>query len=314
MFAGCGEVFSGQTGRESGKKGMLIQARNDGDHFCRFVLIFKTLYAFACIPDISNVMANPIQKIEINASEEFPHLPSAPIVEAVIDIRAKSSVNLDEAITREFLEPRLEDYNFLDSQHELSHQVTFGVDIPPQQTTKNAWKGVRFRTADEKNIVQFNRDGFVYSRLAPYQNWTGFSSESLRLWQFFNEMAKPDEINRLGLRFINRIELPAGDGNFENYIRPAPQSPRGIELPFYGFLYQETLAVPGYPYAINLIRTIQPPQDNGGFAVIIDIDVFTEVGVEFESSRIKEMLEQMRWLKNKLFFGSITDQALETFK
>ncbi len=259
-------------------------------------------------------MAIPMQKLQINTSEEFTHLPSAPIVEAVIDIRAKSSVTLDEAITREFLEPRLEGYGFLDSQHEFSHQVTFGVDTPPQQTTKNLWKGVRFRSADEKSIAQFNRDGFVYSRLAPYQNWTVFSGEGLRLWQTFHEMAKPEEINRLGLRFINRIELPAGEAYFENYINPAPQSPRDLELPFFGFLYQETLAVPGHPYAINLIRTIQPPQDNGRIAVIIDIDVFTVEGLELEEKRLEEMLEEMRWLKNKTFFGSVTDQALEVFK
>lgn len=255
-----------------------------------------------------------MQKLQINASEEFAHLPSAPIVEAVIDIRAKSSVTLDEAITREFLELRLEGYDFLDSQHEFSHQVTFVVDTPPQQTVKNLWKGVRFRSTDERNIAQFNRDGFIYSRLVPYQNWSAFSGEGLRLWQTFHEMAKPEEINRLGLRFINRIELPPGEVYFEKYINPAPQSPRDLALPFLGFLYQETLAVPGHPYAINLIRTIQPPQDNGSFAVIIDIDVFTVQGLEFEEKRLEGMLEEMRWLKNKAFRGSLTDEALEAFK
>lgn len=255
-----------------------------------------------------------MQKLQINTSEEFTHLPSAPIVEAVIDIRAKSSVTLDEAITRAFFEPRVEGYSFLDSQQEFSHEVTFGVDIPPKPTTVSAWKGVRFRSADEKTLVQFNRDGFVFSRLAPYQNWAAFSDEGLHLWRIYCNLAKPEEINRLGLRFINRIELPAGEGDLGKYISPAPQSPRGIDLPFFGFLYQETLAVPEHHYAINLIRTIQPPQDNGGIAIIVDIDVFTVQGVMFDEKRVAGMLEDMRWLKNKIFFGSVTDQALEVFR
>ena len=255
-----------------------------------------------------------MSRLRINTAEVFPNLTSAPIVEAVIDIRAKSSITLDETIARDYLAPRLTGYTFLDSQQEFSHQVMFGVNAPPQQTTIQAWKGVRYQTTDKKFIAQFNKDGFVCSRLAPYQNWETFSGESFSLWQTFHEMAQPEDINRLGLRFINRIELPVGDGNFEKYICPAPQSPRGIELPFHGFLYQETLAVPGYPYAINLIRTIQPPQANGGFSVIIDIDVFTEDGVSLNEKNIEGTLEEMRWLKNKIFFGSLTEHALEAFK
>ena len=72
--------------------------------------------------------------------------------------------------------------------------------------------------------------------------------------------------------------------------------------------------MPGHPYAINLIRTIQPPQNSGGMAIIIEIDVFTLQGGIFTESRILQMLEEMRWLKNKTFFGSVTDAALEVFR
>ena len=255
-----------------------------------------------------------MNKIIIDTNEQFTHLSAAPIVEAVIDIRAQSSLKLEETLTREYIESHLGNYTFQNSQQEFSHQVTFGKDAPPQQTTISAWKGVRFKSDDGKYIAQFNRDGVVCSRLAPYQDWELFFGENLNLWQLFLELAKPEEINRLGLRFINRIELPLGDGHFENYISPTPQPPHGIELPYIGFLYQETLAVPGHPYAINLIRTIQPPQDNAGAAIIIDIDVFTLDGVEFEKNRIRGMFEEMRWLKNKTFFGSVTEYALEAFK
>ena len=252
--------------------------------------------------------------MNITIDEKFPHLPSAPIVEAVLDIRAKSMVPLEETAAREFLEARLGDYGFMDSQQEFSHQVKIGADGPSQQITTRVWKGVRFRSADAKIIAQYNRDGFVCSRLAPYQDWPTFRDESLRLWNIFIEMAKPEEINRLGLRFINRIELPVGEVNFERYINPAPKSPKDLDLPFYGFLYQETLAVPDHPYAINLIRTVQPPQDTGRIAIIIDIDVFTVEGVDFKEDRIKGMLEEMRWLKDKTFFGSVTENALEAFR
>lgn len=253
-------------------------------------------------------------KIHINTDEKFPHLVSAPIVEAVIDLRAQSIEAFDEATARAYLEPRLEGYKFLDSQQELKHQIKIEAGSPPQQTITKIWKGVRFQNSEGKNTASYNRDGFVLSRLAPYQHWDAFLDEAMWLWRIFQDMAKPEAISRIGLRFINRIELPPGDGDFERFIDPAPQSPRDMDLPFLGFLHQESLAVPDYPYAVNLIRTIQPPLGSGGFAIIIDIDVFThEVGV-YRDDRIMEMLQEMRWLKNKTFFGSVTDVALEVFK
>ena len=76
------------------------------------------------------------------------------------------------------------------------------------------------------------------------------------------------------------------------------------------------LAVPGHPYAINVIRTIQ--QLNGGVdvgvALILDIDVFTTQGFDLDNTVRERRLLEMRWLKNKAFFGSITEKAFEMFR
>jgi uncharacterized protein (TIGR04255 family) len=71
------------------------------------------------------------------------------------------------------------------------------------------------------------------------------------------------------------------------------------------------LSVPGHPYFVNFISTIQPSPN--GIALIIDIDVFRgpfslgDVDLEFS-------LAEMRWLKNKLFFGSVTQKTLSFFQ
>jgi uncharacterized protein (TIGR04255 family) len=89
-----------------------------------------------------------------------------------------------------------------------------------------------------------------------------------------------------------------------------------LDLPFQGFMHHDTLAVPEHPYAMNVIRTIQPPQANGhaGTALILDIDVFTTQGFELDDEILRRRLLEMRWLKNKAFFGSITEKALEMFR
>jgi uncharacterized protein (TIGR04255 family) len=257
--------------------------------------------------------------LEIKLDEVFERFPQAPIVEAVIDIKARATTVFEEASVRSCLDEKLKGYGFLDSRREFRHELeleTEGGKPPSQKLHDLGWKGLRFRSTDEKHIAQFNREGFIFSRLEPYSNWEQLSSEGLRLWSIFKELARPVEIHRLGLRFINRIPLPAGEFRFEDYIQPAPVSPAGMDLPFYGFMQHETLAVPGHPYAITVIRTIQLPQSSGGsgVALILDLDVFTTQGVRLDEAVMIHHMNEMRWLKNKAFHGSVTDKARELFR
>ena len=258
-------------------------------------------------------------RLAIAIGEVFEHLPRAPIAEAVIDVRARASTVLEEGAPKPQLESRLGGYQFLDSQRtiEIQHKVHGAGDAPPSSVVRDlGWKGLRFQSADKRHIVQFNRDGFVFSRLEPYETWQKFHDEAMRLWKGYSELARPTDIHRIGLRYINRIQLPPNELRFEDYLEPAPVPPKDLGLPFHGFLHQDTLGVPGHPYAMNVTRTMQRPgaQGSAGFGLILDIDVFTAQGFELEEATLEQRLLEMRWLKNKVFFGSITPSARKLFQ
>jgi uncharacterized protein (TIGR04255 family) len=254
--------------------------------------------------------------VDIKPGEKFEHLPRAPIVEAVIEIRARAAKVLEETSLRAAIERNLNGYVFLDSLRELHGEVKFeSGKVSSQRVQDGGWKGVRYRSSDGKHIAQFNRDSFMFSRLEPYLGWEQLERESLGLWSIYKDLAQPIDIQRLGLRYINRIKLAPGELLFEDYIQPAPSPPQGLELPFLGFIHKDTLGVLGHPYAINVIRTIQPLGSGveSGFALILDIDVFTTQGFDL-GDLLEPRLQEMRWLKNKAFFGSITEKALEMFR
>lgn len=258
-------------------------------------------------------------KIAINIDESFPHLPHAPIVEAVIDIRARPAAVLEEAMLKPRLEAKLSGYQFLDSmQHvQIHHEVNLKGGAPASPIVRElGWKGLRFQSGDKKHIAQFNQGGFVFSRLEPYESWEQLYEEGMRLWSVYIELAQPVEVHRIGLRYINRIQLPPDELRYEDYLEPAPMPPKGLDVPFHGFLHQDTIAVSGHPYAINVIRTIQPPGATGiqGLGLILDIDAFTTQGFELDEALLEQRLLEMRWLKNKVFFGSVTPNALKLFQ
>src|SRR5439155_5432026 len=151
------------------------------------------------------------------------NLPHAPIVEAVIDVRARAEGAWVEQGVRRHFEQILSGYAYLDSQQTFQGEFEIKAGQPPRQSVRElGLKGVRFRSTDERHIAQFNRDGFVFSRLQPYESWEQLSREATRLWQFYAELARPTEIQRVGVRYINRIQLPQRELQFEDYIEPAP--------------------------------------------------------------------------------------------
>jgi len=259
---------------------------------------------------------------KIEPTELFPLLARAPIVEAVIEVRGRAEAIWEEHAIIERLKAKLPDYPSIVSGRAVRLTMEFAPPVaqPPAQlpiveqaVRDMGWRGLRCDSADRRHVAQFNRDGFAFSRLAPYESWSTFQQEGLRLWQVHVELAQPAEVQRLGLRFINRIAIPAG-GDLEDYLQAPPKSLREIELPFVGFLHHDTLAIPGYPYGANFIKTIQPPQGVESAGLILDIDVFTTQTVGLDQAAIEQHLAEMRWLKNKIFFGSITPKALEMFK
>lgn len=255
--------------------------------------------------------------ITIDLAEPFPHLPHAPIIEAVIEVRVRAEVPWEEEAIQAQIKAQLPDYPQVDSHREVRQEVKLAPGQESQQTLLDlGWKGLRLRSSDNLHIAQFNRDGFVFSRLPPYESWEQLVSEGMRLWGIHREIARPAEVQRLGLRFINRILLPPKYMDFEDYLKAPPKVPNGLDLPFYSFFHKETLAVTGHPYAINIIRTIQPPQppEHDRIGIILDNDVFTMEPFEFQQEILERRLAEMRWLKNKAFFGIISRKALRTFQ
>ena len=251
---------------------------------------------------------------KIDLTESFPTLSRAPIIEAVIGVTARAEVAWNETVIPEQFKKLLPEYPNIQPQFRIRQELKFAPDTKPEQSVpEKGWLGLRCESEDKLHISQFNRDGFLFSRLKPYQNWEQFYQEGLHLWGLYAKIAKPSEIQRIGLRFISRIEFTGEEVSLGDYLENPPKAPRAMEIPFDAFMHHNTLSVPGYPYGINIIQTVQPAQGTDPWGVILDIDVFT-TEPNISRSSLEEHLVKMRWLKNKAFFGSITSKTLEMIK
>ncbi|MGH8094181.1 MAG: TIGR04255 family protein [Chthoniobacterales bacterium] len=244
--------------------------------------------------------------------DRFPHLSRAPIAEATIEIRARAVAKWEEAIVRDALSRRLSDYPQVFQRRQVQQQLVVRGSKAEHQVSDAGWTGLEFRSAHGKQVARFERDAFSFARLRPYQRWEKFESEVLRLWKIHCTIAQPTDIQRVGVRFINRIQVPPGQLNIDDYLVGGPHQPRGLDLHSVGFFHHDVVAIPGSEYNGNIIRTIQrPPNAQSGPVLILDIDIFTVQPAPVDEGVLKRRLVDMRWLKNKIFFGSITSKTKE---
>jgi uncharacterized protein (TIGR04255 family) len=247
---------------------------------------------------------------QINLNEKFTHLSKAPIVEAIFDIRV-ASVFWDEVVLREQLKQMLPDFPKVDNLQQIQFQFM------PGQSEKSSFKdisttGLRLNSSDGLHVVQFNKTAFTFSRLKPYANWESFRHEALRLWKIYYELLKPAEILRIGLRFINRISIKQNIIELSDYYKYPPEPLKDLKWPLTGYLHHDMMQVPETEYIVNLIKTVQyAPAETG---LLLDIDVFLQNQSGYDKRLIIDSLEEMHWIKNKIFFSSITEKLEKELK
>ena len=243
----------------------------------------------------------------IDLNEKFLHLFKAPIVEAVIEIRVVPSVTWDESSLQSELKRHLPDFPKVETMRQKSFQLPIGKQNNPIFEDLGC-VGFKVHSIDNVHIAQFNKEAFVFSRLKPYLDWAQLSQEALRLWAIYYELLKPREVIRVGLRFINRIAIKQEKVELDDYYKYPPTSLKELNWTLAGYLHHDVFQVPETQYSVNLIKTVQNVP--GEIGLILDIDVFREKRFEYKESHLKQFLEEMRWVKNKIFFSSLTDKTL----
>lgn len=242
--------------------------------------------------------------LEIDLSKEFPHLPRAPIVEAVIQWQATGTKDVLESHLRSHLEGAFPDYEIA-PQHSLEAAFE-GSDKGMELRQRSSWQGFRLTRLSDGNpqfVCQFRQDGIVVSRLAPYEGWNQFLPEAIRFWKTFTEIREPKSIARLSTRYISQMPVRSmvEIADLLNVVTD-PLKVFGVSSDT--FFHQDTVKLGNLPYIINVRTALQPTPKSeiSDKSLIVDVDVSTAEGPTDESE-MELTLKELQHLKNKVFFG-----------
>lgn len=250
-------------------------------------------------------------------TNENQPIPSAPIIEAVVDIDCDLPPKLNLQSLHESAGDALRDrYPIFRQQFIQGHVVTKEGDAPPAVQVHQGHGAMQFLSKDEKQLIQFRPNGFSFNRLAPYRSLDDYFSEIEAGWRSFLELAQPVMVRKIGIRMINRIMLPMDGGrlDFSEFLQVSPRLPdTGSPLDFLGFLDQQMALDRETGNRANIIKTTELPQGDK-LPLILDIDVFHPCESRPDDwSAIRDRLASLRSLKNRIFRNTLTPQCLNLF-
>lgn len=244
-------------------------------------------------------------------------LEKPPIVEMILNIECDPADefridSLSDDTVAAFLQdyPRREDLvtqslRVTKQDKELSEELTSRVD------------GVMFTDTLRKQTVQVRNDGLTFNQLAPYTSFSDYLPSIAKAWDHYAHATGPIVARQVGLRYVNKIDIPYGSSDLielSDYFETDPTGPRPDKLITFGF-YQQSVALDRVTQNQTKFTITDKKGKRDALTVLIDVETYSPVMATFETwDQILTQIESLRDLKNVVFFGAITERCRELFR
>lgn len=246
-------------------------------------------------------------------------LEKTPIREAIVNFYCTPRPGI---ITADFISESkaafAENYPVVETLKSFKSELRFdGEDTKVSERPERRDIGIRLMDSNEpKQVLQFRENGFSFNRLPPYDGFENYRSPIARGWEFYLSQAQPTFVEKLGMRFINRLELPLGNGDvtLADYITVIPSGPTPGGFALSGFFQTLLLSTDEVGLQAQVTVATEEPA-KGILPVVVDIEATCITNAEPRAfSEFETTLGKIRNLKNSVFRDTLTKKCLSHFQ
>jgi len=235
-----------------------------------------------------------------------------PITEAVIEI---SFVNPhDKKSFSKAISKFKSSYSGYQELVKYSLKVDISTTNDDAKVTKTPVTTHRFSSEDMTEMLLLNDSSISVAQLAPYSGWDDFIDRFKKNWSDWKRIAGFNEIKRIGVRYINRLDIPAPDKKIkvENYLKLYPEIPEELGVThMYAVQTMHYLEDIKSHLKINTAQVDSPKPKH--IAILIDQDLSREVELPQNDAGLITYLKAVRDKKNNIFEACVTDEARKIF-
>lgn len=240
----------------------------------------------------------------------MPLYKRAPITEAVIEFR------YEQQLQKEAVDSI---HNRLKQHYTISEPVSFvdvQLEIDERQAKFTDVIGHRLASSDRADVHVVQLSGMICSRMAPYLGWESFCDRAKRDWGKWKDAIGYRKIARIGVRFINRIDIPySGESRLrlEDFLKIYPQYPDQDLPPLSNYTMQMQGELGAHECRLTVNSGLVPSPLVRHASLLLDIDIGRDRGVPQADSDVWKLIEEIRKHKNRIFEASVTNRARELF-
>ncbi|MDE3241705.1 MAG: TIGR04255 family protein, partial [Nitrospirota bacterium] len=237
----------------------------------------------------------------------MPNYKKPPVREAIIDIRVD---RLPPTVLPELdhLHERLKtNYPSKKAAYAFEARLEMQEASTASSQKSHGIIGYHFVSSDEKKIIQLKLDGFAFNRLKldPNESWSGWETlreEAKTAWELYVDIAKPKEITRLAVRYINQVVIRAVSIELDDYFTAPPHAPKDFRYQdLENFFGRVAISIPDLNATAVITHAPAPNPFPDSVTIILDIDIFRQQRMALDSLMIWETLDRFRELKNNVF-------------
>ncbi len=234
-----------------------------------------------------------------------------PIIEAVCEFRLAAESKWDMTIPGIIYERVQKD--FPKKQQRVLQEIELTATEKGMRQQVSRKDHVLFLTNDEKTFIQVGPQLLAINRLKPYTSWESFKPEIEKAFTALRKTMDVQGLERIGLRYINRIEVPTRPVDLDEYFefRPfiSPRLPQDmgnfiIGCDFHFFDDRDQCRVQLTPAA---------PESEDGSAFLLDLDYFLARPKEVIPDQAIVWVEKAHEQVESLFEGCISDTLRKLF-
>jgi uncharacterized protein (TIGR04255 family) len=229
----------------------------------------------------------------------------SPITEAVIDFRfaPRAPVRIED-LNRVHVEVAK---NYPQKKMLIENEIRFQLGENPQAIPAAQNSILQLVSTDGRQVFQARPNGFIFSRLAPYQRWEHFRDQARLAWDAYAKIIKPVELTRTAIRFINRFDFPGNSIELSEYFTIYPQIRKDFEM--IGLLLQVSTKQSDIQSSLVINQALVPSPRPGIISILVDFDLFSDQKRNVENDSLWKFVEALHVRMNDVFESSLTDKT-----
>jgi uncharacterized protein (TIGR04255 family) len=167
---------------------------------------------------------------------------------------------------------------------------------------------------DEKALVIIDIDRLAVSHLSPYPTWEEFLPLIKQGFSAYKSVAAPNGLHRIGLRYINHIEMPGTQINLYDYMNVFPTLNWQLTEGYGAFILGLQIPFAEQRDLLNLQLSSATANSADSIAVVLDLDYFLGQPEATSFETVFDWLEEAHQRVEDAFESCIRDPLRTIFE